>query len=264
MARTAVFLIVAAISLMPLSAGAAAPTGGDADGTTNVGRGENKNGDDESGNDNKGSNDDKGGNDDKGSTDDKGKDPDEPSGKHGDPPGQSQDGASGDDKDKGKDGTSDNGKGALFRDPEPGKPASTHPKGVAVGKGSAPPILTPSGVVPTQGGLGAIDPRSLPVHLGAAVVMFQGGGTAPVVAPPSPTTHSPSGPLSGSLVRALTPVLPPALTNALSAPLVIAEELIEAMAASGQALVVVPLLLGAAGFASSRRRDPFSEALEQE
>ncbi len=272
MARAAVFLIVAAISLMPLAAGATASTGGDADGTTSVGRGEKKNGDAPSqgqdgafGND-KGSSDKGQDPDDKGQDpDDKGKDPDEPSGKNGDAPSQNQDGTSGNDKDKdkGKDGTSDNGKGALFRDPEPGKPASTDPKGVAVGKGRAPPILTPSGVVPTQGGLGAIDPASLPVHLGAAVVMFQGGDTDPIVVPPSPTTHSPDGPLSGSFVRALTPVLPPGLANALSAPLVIAEALFEAMASSGQALFV-PLLLGAAGFASSRRRDPFSEALEQE
>ena len=117
-----------------------------------------------------------------------------------------------------------------------------------------PASITPSGVVPTEGGLGSVDVQQLSAHLGAAIVLFyqQGEevapGPQPVEAPPN------SGRLvSGSVIRTLAPVISPALARVVAAPIVVVEALIEAMAAAGQA-VVIPFIAGALALASPRLR----------
>ena len=133
--------------------------------------------------------------------------------------------------------------------------------------GNGPPSITPSGVVPTQGGLGSVDAQLLPSHLGAAIVIFyqQDEEEAPapvpaaVVAPP--TTNRP---VSTSVVRVLTPVLPPVLANGVAAPIMLLEALIEAMAASGQAVVIPLIASGAAFLLPGLRRKSLLDAISAE
>ncbi len=141
-----------------------------------------------------------------------------------------------------------------------GNSGNAGPVGVAPGLGAAPPSLTPSGVTPTQGGLGSIDARLLPVHLGAAIVIFDQNNET-VASIPEPVAP-PMGMVSGRLVRELAPVLPPMLVDVVAAPFVVIEALIDAMAASGQALVI-PFLAGAAGLMAPgvRRKNLLAEAL---
>jgi len=136
------------------------------------------------------------------------------------------------------------------------------PAGVAPGLGAAPPSLTPSGVTPTQGGLGSIDARLLPVHLGAAIVIFDQNSET-VASIPVPVAL-PKGMVSENLVREMAPMLPPMLVDVIAAPFVVIEALIDAMAASGQALVI-PFLAGAAGLMAPgvRRKNLLAEALGQ-
>jgi hypothetical protein len=143
-----------------------------------------------------------------------------------------------------------------------GNSGNAGPAGVAAGLGAAPPSLTPSGVTPTQGGLGSIDVRLLPAHLGAAIVMFDQDNET-LTSIPEPVA-APMGMVSGRLVRELAPVLPPMLVDVVAAPFVVIEALIDAMAASGQALVI-PFLAGAAGLMAPgvRRKNLLAEALGQ-
>jgi hypothetical protein len=122
--------------------------------------------------------------------------------------------------------------------------------------------LTPSGVPPTEGGLGSIDARILPAHVGAAIVMFDQYDEIPTSIPEQ--VAAPTGLVSGALVRQLAPVLPPVVMDAVSAPFVVFEALVDAIAASGQALVI-PFLAGAAGLMAPglRRKNLLAEALGQ-
>lgn len=76
------------------------------------------------------------------------------------------------------------------------------------------------------------------------------------------TPAQPTG-LSGNLVTALSPVMPPAFVDALSSPVVIFEALLEAMASSGQALVI-PFIAAGIGFflPGMRRRDILAAVTE--
>ena len=156
-------------------------------------------------------------------------------------------------------GSSGNGNGA---NPTNANAGNADPVGVAVGLGAAPPNLTPSGVTPTQGGLGPIDARLLPAYVGAAIVMFDQYDEVPTSIPEP--LAAPTGLVSGPLSRGLAPVLPPILMDAVAAPFVLFEALIDAMAASGQALVI-PFLAGVAGFFAPglRRKHLLAEALGQ-
>ncbi len=152
-------------------------------------------------------------------------------------------------------------------DPEPQGPAPDLSPAAPVSEppilvGEGPPVLVPSSVVPTQGGLGALDPETLPAHVGAAVAMFEAGDAASGADFPDPVVPAP-GPLSSRVVQVLSPALPPPLTDAVAAPFVVAEALVKAMASSGQALVL-PVLAAVGALLTPRRRDPYADALEQE
>ncbi len=140
-------------------------------------------------------------------------------------------------------------------------PGKAEPAGVAGGLGGGRPAVTPSGVVPTAGGLGSVDARLLPTHLGAAIVMFNDAATEPPSSAMA-VEASPGG-LSGGLLRILPPVVPPLLADALTSPVVVVEALVEAMASSGHALVL-PFVVAAAWLLSPARRgrDLVAEALE--
>jgi hypothetical protein len=60
------------------------------------------------------------------------------------------------------------------------------------------------------------------------------------------TPAEPAG-LSGDLVSVLSPVMPSAFVDTVTSPIVIIEALLEAMASSGQALVI-PFLAAGIGF----------------
>ncbi len=163
----------------------------------------------------------------------------------------------------GNSGTSGNpGNGNNGNDGENGNSGNAGRAGVAPGLGAAPPSLTPSGVTPTQGGLGSIDARVLPVHLGAAIVIFDQNNET-VTSIPEPVAP-PMGMVSENLIRELAPVLPPMLVDVVAAPFVVIEALIDAMASSGQALVI-PFLAGAAGLMAPgvRRKNLLAQALGQ-
>ena len=126
-------------------------------------------------------------------------------------------------------------------------------------------------MTPALRGLGSVDTTSLPVHLGAAIVLFQHDdhdqtgysqhlGAAALA--PEPTEH-PTNKVSASIIRTLTPILPPVAVDVVVAPLVVVEALIEAMVSSGQALVI-PFLAGAAGFFAPglRRKKLLAQALD--
>ncbi len=125
--------------------------------------------------------------------------------------------------------------------------------------------------IPALNGFGSVDTKSLPVHLGAAIVLFQhddhdqndyGQDLGPAALAPEPT-DLPTNKVSATVIRMLTPVLPPVVVEVVAAPLVVAEALVEAMASSGQALVI-PFLVGAAGFflPGRRRKQLLAEALD--
>ncbi len=116
-----------------------------------------------------------------------------------------------------------------------------------------------------------MDTKSLPVHLGAAIVLFQhddhdqndyGQHLEPGALALEPT-DLPTNKVSANVIRMLTPVLPPMVVEVVAAPLVVVEALIDAMASSGQALVI-PFLAGAAGFFApgTRRKELLAEALD--
>ncbi len=73
----------------------------------------------------------------------------------------------------------------------------------------------------------------------------------------------PTNKVSANIIRTLTPVLPPVVVEVVAAPLIVVEALIDAMASSGQALVI-PFLAGAAGFFApgTRRKELLAEALD--
>ncbi len=282
----AVFFLAGALTLLPVSAFASpssGPTGDDLvgfdsqyqakdddkskdgkskDGTSKDGKskdGKSKDGKskDDKSKDDKCKDDDKG-KDDDGSKDDKGKDD-----KGKDDDGSKDDKCKDDDKgkdDKGKDdkGKDDKGKDDKGKDDKSKDDKSKDPAGRADG-------------IPALNGFGSVDTESLPVHLGAAIVLFQhddhdqngyGRHLGPAALAPEPT-DLPTNKVSANVIRMLTPVLPPVVVEVVAAPLVVAEALIEAMASSGQALVI-PFLVGAAGFflPGKRRKQLLAEALD--
>jgi hypothetical protein len=96
-------------------------------------------------------------------------------------------------------------------------------------------------------------------EVGAAFVMLElpdGDDVVVLVTPAEPPG------LSGDLVAALAPVMPPAFVDAVTSPIVILEALLEAMASSGQALVI-PFLAAGIGFflPGLRRRDLVAAAV---
>ncbi len=201
-------------------------------------------------------------------------DPAPPPGEDGDAPGRSDDPAPGsgenapgrsDDPAPGSGenapGQSDDPLDPAIRPTQSGTSGPADPAGVADGFDAGRPSSTPSGVTPTQGGLGSVDARLLPTHLGAAIVMFDQAGKEPDAIPES--VEAPMGMVSGSVIRALTSVVPPLLVDLVASPIVVIEALIEAMASSGHALLI-PLIAGAAWFLTPgvRRKDLFAEALE--
>jgi hypothetical protein len=132
------------------------------------------------------------------------------------------------------------------------------PGGGAAGSGGASPGVVSTALLPSPGG--SIDVKLPPAHVGAAIVMFDqieetsSSATPPVVAP--------TGMVSDDLIRGLAPALPPALMDVVAAPFMVLEALIDAMAASGQALVI-PFLAGAVGLMAPglRRKNLLAEAL---
>jgi len=122
--------------------------------------------------------------------------------------------------------------------------------------------LSPVGTTPPEGEVVSIDQVLLPTHLSAAMELFDQSGEASNSIPAPVAT--PTGMVTGNLVRGLAPVLPPMLVDVVAAPFVVLEALIDAMAASGQALVI-PFLAGAAGFMAPglRRKHLLAEALGQ-
>ncbi len=144
------------------------------------------------------------------------------------------------------------------------KAAEEDPVGAVTGPGGASPSPSPVGATPAEGppdgAAVSIDQVLVPTHLSAAMELFDQQAEASSSVPAPVTT--PTGMVSGSLVRELAPVLPPLLTDVVAAPFVVIEALIAAMAASGQALVI-PLLAGAAGFMAPvvRRKHLLAEAL---
>jgi len=114
--------------------------------------------------------------------------------------------------------------------------------------GNGPPSITPSGVVPTEGGLGSVNAQQPPTALEAAIVLFypqedEGGLELPADEAVE-TAPSSTGSVSGSVIRVLGPMISPAVAKVVAAPIVVIEALIEAMAAAGQA-VVIPFIAGA-------------------
>jgi len=134
------------------------------------------------------------------------------------------------------------------------------PAGAVTGPGGGFPSLALVGPTTPEGEVVSIDELLLPTHLSAAMELFdqQAEDSSSMPAP----VATPTGTVSGSLVRGLAPVLPPLLADVVAAPFVVIEALIDAMAASGQALVI-PLLAGAAGFMAPcvRRKHLLAEAL---
>ena len=121
-------------------------------------------------------------------------------------------------------------------------------------------------MTPTGGGLGTLDKGDLPLHLGAALTMLElapeGDGSAE--GDVEIEIDAPGFGLSEGLVGVLTPVLPPAVVDVVASPLVIFEALFEAMASSGQALVI-PFLAGAIGFfLPGMRRKAILEVLSED
>ena len=186
-------------------------------------------------------------------------DPAPPPGEDGDAPGRSDNPAPG--SGENAPGQSDDRLDPAVRPTQSGAPGPVDPAGAATGFDGGRPSSTPSGVTPTQGGLGSVDARLLSTHLGAAIVMFDQAGEE--LAPTSESVEAPMGGVSGSVIRALTSVVPPLLVDLVASPIVVIEALIEAMASSGHALVI-PLIAGAAWFLTPgvRRKDLFAEALE--
>ena len=145
------------------------------------------------------------------------------------------------------------------KDDKKDKSADEHPVGAVTGPGGASPSVAPVGATPAEGEV-SIDEVVVPTPLSAAMELFD----QPAVASnsiPEPVAP-PMGMASGRLARELAPVLPPLLADAVVAPIVVIEALIDAMAASGQALVI-PLLAGATGFIAPRvrRKHLLGEAL---
>ncbi len=138
--------------------------------------------------------------------------------------------------------------------------AEGDPTGVVTGSGGASPSPSPVGATPAEGEVISIDEVLVPAPLSAAMELFDQQAEA-LSSVPAPVA-TPTGMVSGSLVRGLAPVLPPLLADVVAAPFVVIEALIDAMAASGQALVI-PLLAGAAGFFAPgvRRKHVLAEAL---
>ena len=166
-----------------------------------------------------------------------------------------------DDKDKGKDDPKD-----KCKDDPKDKDDKDKGKDDPKDKGKDKPSDTRVDVVLGLNGLGSVDVKSLPIHLGAAIVLFDqndhdhnleaaGLASAPV--------ERPTNKISASIIRTLAPVLPPMAIDVVVAPIVVAEALIEAMASSGQALVI-PFLAGAAVlFAPGvRRKDLLAKAID--
>ncbi len=184
-------------------------------------------------------------------------DPAPPPGDDGDAPGRSDDRAPG--SGENAPGQSDDPLDPAIRSTQSSTPGPVKPAGAATGFDGGRPSSTPSGVTPTQGGLGSVDAHLLPTHLGAAIVMFDQAGEEPAPIPES--VEAPMGMVSGSVIRALTSVVPPLLVDVLASPIVVIEALIEAMASSSHALVI-PLIAGVAWFLAPGRKDVFAEALE--
>ncbi len=183
-------------------------------------------------------------------------DPAPPSGDDGDAPGRRDDRAPG--SGENAPGQSDDPLDPAVRPTQSSTPGHADPAGVATGFDAGRPSSTPSGVTPTQGGLGSVDARLLSTHLGAAIVMFDQAGEE--LAPITESVEVPMGGVSGSVIRALTSVVPPLLVDLVASPIVVIEALIEAMASSGHALLI-PLIAGAAWFLAPGRKDLFAEAL---
>ena len=78
-----------------------------------------------------------------------------------------------------------------------------------------------------------------------------------------PSPSPPGGGISSGIIESLDTVLPPVLTEVVASSLVVFEALLEAMASSGQALVI-PLIAGAIGlFAPGlRRRERVEDVLD--
>jgi hypothetical protein len=109
------------------------------------------------------------------------------------------------------------------------------------------------------GGFASVDLDHLPTHLSAAVMMFdQDEGAASPLAVPVTAQNG----VSGNVIHTLAPVLPPALRSVVTSPIVVFEALIDAMASSGQALVI-PLFAALFGFFSPslRRRHSLDDAI---
>jgi len=119
-------------------------------------------------------------------------------------------------------------------------------------------------VVPTEGGLGSVAALQLPDRLGAIIKMFAGyDETFVTTATPELAVTHPVGSVNGGLAQMLAPALPPVVSDIVTSPIVVLEALIDALASSGQALII-PFFAGAAGFFAPgvrRRRDLIAEAL---
>ena len=226
---TSVFLLVGALTLLPISV-SAAPSQSDGDNSINAHGNENSNsGDNENSNS-----------------------------------GDNENSNSGGNSGSGGNGNAFGGEGNNGQSIGNGGPPNITPSGTIPNQG-LPASITPSGVVPADGGVGSVNAQQqVPPHVAAAIVMFrpQAEGGAPVVllveAPPASTPI-----VSGSIIRVLAPVISPAVANVVAAPIVVIEALIDAMAAASQA-IVIPFMAGAVVLMAPglRRRSLLDKALD--
>jgi hypothetical protein len=128
---------------------------------------------------------------------------------------------------------------------------------------STQPVFLPAPVTTGAagtGGFASIDVGELPTHLRNAVMLFDQDNDDIVLQPPPAV--APQTAVSSSVIHTLAPVLPPALTAVVTSPIVVLEALIDAMASSGQALVI-PFIAGLLGFFTPgvRRKYSIAEAI---
>jgi hypothetical protein len=101
---------------------------------------------------------------------------------------------------------------------------------------TAPPAPDGSDEPTPATGLGSLDMDDMSSSMAGAVVMIKAGDEMPLEDPDMDETGM--GMMSDGFYDILSPVLPPAVVDAVSSPLVIVDALLGALASSGQALIV--------------------------
>ncbi|MEX0827288.1 MAG: hypothetical protein WD184_11115 [Acidimicrobiia bacterium] len=141
---------------------------------------------------------------------------------------------------------------------EPAGPAVVTPVGT-------PPVGTPPVGTPPVGtppvGLSGFNTAAMAPQMAGAVKMLEGRDDEAV--DDEPVADVAAGPMSGGFHDLLSPVLPPALVDAVASPLVIMDALYDAFTSSGQALIVpgIAFLFGF-GVPGIRRRITLDEVID--